>query len=206
MYADVSDNELCLVSVLTSLAIVPAVLAAPFFVWWARRKNHGRRLAIAHALLVIGMATILWLDAVVVVLAWGIMDGSPLAWHMRAAGFFAVLWLLVVPLGPGRRIKDWLGASSFFAFALSISFVPWNEHKRCALDVDSVVGQPIETVQAVMGEYEATLRSPRGDIHARLRDVDPASLSPTRIEFSPFGGTYLEIRDGCVGEIFFVYD
>ncbi len=172
-----------------------------------------------------GIFGVLWLDAVVVVLALGVEQGSWFWWY-RVAG---VAWTLVFLGVASYRGKGWialtLGVAAFWAWTSVLPRIPWSESKRVAQDVRRLIGQPVDVAQEVMSDYEVeifTYREPTAEeldwdipgpfsgrvSEGQMGDVDLGSIDVADIRsYDGFlGGWDLFVSRGIVTGACFQYD
>jgi hypothetical protein len=208
-----NDDDRIIALALSLLAGCVAVLGLPFLIYFGRSTGRETRVHLARSVLALGILSLLWLDAVVLMHAFNLQAGHPFVCHACVAGFFVLAYATLMPWRDGTWREAVASVLVLFGTALAVIPVPWSEDKRAVLDVARIADQPLPTVQEVMADYWVDVYSAGSRERlplapeTRVCDLDLVALAPTRLVFYPaLGGCQVEIDSGRIGSIWFNYD
>jgi hypothetical protein len=198
--------------VLTMLVGVIAVLVVPFLVWrWRHRPAEERRLR-ARILLRVGLATLVWLDGVLVVHAFDLEGPGGVPWTLRVALGFALTFLALVPWCAGSWREVLGGPLLLLGLAAALLHAPWTGEKYGVLAVERTLGQPLEVVQQELRTFGVTVYPQSSDESlplppdTRVGNLDLVALEPGVLVLGVLGGCRMTVEDGRVESVFFNYD
>ncbi len=194
------------------------VVTAPFFIIYVSQKDVDFQIRLARRVLIGGLAALVWLDAVVVILAIGVESGAWAIGYIVAAAALTYLFLRITPRK--SRKTAILGTLAIWGWTAMLPSIPWNPSKRFAMDMRRISDQPLELAREIIADYEVdvfALRDPTEDemgertrekvASGKVRDLDLTGLEATSLQFDYlFGGSTIYLRNGKVDRVHFLYD